>query len=87
MTYVLGFASFERLGDLISQNADRLRLLQTEKLSFSVTLRETPVTVVTDLLKTSEIFVKIRLLWLYTLVLVSETSETNIYIGHAAYYM
>ena len=56
---VLGF---ERLADLISQNADGLRLLQTEKLSFATTLRETPVTVVEDLLKTSEIFVKIRLL-------------------------
>lgn len=56
---VLGF---ERLADLISQNADGLRLLQTKKLSFATTLRETPVTVVEDLLKTSEIFVKIRLL-------------------------
>ena len=56
---VLGF---ERLADLISQNADDLRLLQTKKLSFATTLRETPVTVVEDLLKTSEIFVKIRLL-------------------------
>ena len=33
-----------------------------KKLSFATTLRETPVTVVEDLLKTSEIFVKIRLL-------------------------
>ena len=56
---VLGF---ERLADLLSQNADGLRLLQTKKLSFATTLRETPVTVVEDLLKTSEIFVKIRLL-------------------------
>ena len=56
---VLGF---ERLADLISQNTDGLRLLQTKKLSFATTLRETPVTVVEDLLKTSEIFVKIRLL-------------------------
>ena len=40
---VLGF---ERLADLISQNTDGLRLLQTKKLSFATTLRETPVTVV-----------------------------------------
>lgn len=51
---------FERLGDLISQNSQRLRLLRTEKLSFGTTLRETPV-IVTDLWKTCEIFVKIRI--------------------------
>ena len=54
---VLGF---ERLGDLILRNTDGLRLLQTKKLPFTTTLRETPVIVVKDLLKTSEIFVKIR---------------------------